>query len=152
MYLLGTTAGDVYHNRLKTREYTLLEEGAKVWLSGEITDKEPRKDGVAVYLKNVTIDSMEDSIEQQQKFRILVYLNDENFCQIGDKVKIQGKIRQLQEKRNQGMFHQILYYKTKNIQYLCNGSEIVLETKGRRNIKEAMYQLRIRCQTAYYGR
>lgn len=145
MYLLGTTAGDVYHNRLKTREYTLLEEGAKVWLSGEITDKEPRKDGVAVYLKNATVESIKGSIKQQQKFRILVYLNDENFCQIGDKVKIQGKIRQLQEKRNQGMFHQILYYKTKNIQYLCNGSEIILEVKGKRNIKEVIYQLRMKC-------
>lgn len=138
--LLFATAGDVYQNRLKTEEYTLLEDGQKVWLYGEIADKEPKKNGLAIRLNNVYTDQTEE-----QKFRILVYLSNENSCQIGDKVKIQGKIKQLQNKRNKGMFHQILYYKAENIQYLCNGSEVILEEKGKRNFREAIYQLRMKC-------
>lgn len=138
--LLLLTAGDVYQNRLKTEEYTFFEDGQKVWLYGEITDKEPKSNGLAVTLKNAYTDQSRD-----KQFRILVYLSNENSCQIGDKVKIQGKMKQLQDKRNKGMFHQILYYKAKKIQYLCNGSEILLLEKGKQNLREVIYQLRMKC-------
>lgn len=140
LLILVFTAGDVLRGNVLTKKELALEDGQVLWVYGEIERKEPGNGYTGLTLKNAYVDNSEN-----QKYKILVYIQNENSCQIGDKVKIQGTIKQLKRKTNQGMFHQALYYKAKKVNYLCNAKEIVVLEQKKRNIREQIYQLRMYC-------
>ena len=138
--ILLLTVKDVKTGNILTSKELELEDGATMWFFGEVEKKEPGKNNISVTIKNAYVENDKTKI-----YKILVYVQNENSCQIGDKVKIQGKIKQLQKKTNKGMFHQALYYKAKKVNYLCSGKEVVvLERKGV-SVREKIYQFRLCC-------
>lgn len=116
-----------------------LENGEKLWLFGKVEKKEPKTEGITITLKGAY---PEDA--PQEQYRIQVYISKETSCQIGDKIRVYGKIKRLQVSRNKGMFNQALYYKAKNIQYTCNGEEIQIMEAGKVSWREGIYQIRMK--------
>lgn len=140
LLILLFTGKEALQGNVLTKKELALEDGQVMWVYGEVERKEPGNGYTGITLKNAYAENSKNQI-----YRILVYMQEENSCHIGDKVKIQGTIKQLKRKTNQGMFHQALYYKAKKINYLCNGKEIfVIESKGT-NVREEIYQFRMYC-------
>ncbi len=98
-----------------------LTDGEKLWIWGEIEKKEPKTEGFAITLTGAYVEDV-----PQKQYRILVYISKEMSCQIGDKIKVYGKIKRLQVSRNKGMFNQALYYMAKKIQYIFNVESIYI--------------------------
>ena len=138
--ILVFTVKDVQRGNLLTSKELALKDGETLWIYGEVEKKEPASNSTGVILKNAYIES-----SREETYKILVYVQNENSCQIGDKVKIQGKIKQLQKKTNKGMFHQALYYKAKKVNYLCHGKEFIVIEKNKFSFWEKIYQFRMYC-------
>lgn len=116
-----------------------LTDGEKLWIWGEIEKKEPKAEGFAITLKGAYVNNA-----PQEQYRILVYISQEMSCQIGDKIKVYGKIKRLQVSRNKGMFNQALYYKAKKIQYICNGESLEITQTGKRNLRQYIFKVRMK--------
>lgn len=116
-----------------------LTDGEKLWIWGEVEKKEPKTEGLAITLKRAYTENA-----PQEQYRILVYISKEISCQIGDKIKVYGKIKTLQASRNKGMFNQALYYKAKKIQYICNGESLEIIQPGKRNLREYIFNVRMK--------
>lgn len=137
--ILVLTGNNVRKGVILGEKELTLKDGEKLWLLGEVEKKEPKTEGLAITLKGAY---PEDTPKEQ--YRILVYISNETSCQIGDKIKVYGKIKRLQVSRNKGMFNQALYYKANNIQYICNGEEIQIVKVGKRNWREDIYYIRMK--------
>ena len=138
--ILLFTAKDVLGGNLLTKEELRLTDGETMWVYGEVEKKEPGRNSTGVTLKNAYVEN-----DTTKTYKILVYVQNENSCQIGDKVKIQGKIKQLKKKTNKGMFHQALYYKAKKINYLCSGEGFLVLERKSFSVREKIYQFRLDC-------
>ena len=138
--ILLFTAKDVLGGNLLTKEELRLTDGETMWVYGEVEKKEPGSNSTGVTLKNAYVEN-----DTTKTYKILVYVQNENSCQIGDKVKIQGKIKQLKKKTNKGMFHQALYYKAKKINYLCSGEGFLVLERKSFSVREKIYQFRLDC-------
>ncbi|MBQ4531471.1 MAG: DNA internalization-related competence protein ComEC/Rec2 [Lachnospiraceae bacterium] len=136
--ILICTSADIRKGTFLTSAETALEDGKRVWVYGEVINKELKGENFAITLQHAKVVG-----SNNQEYKILVYFQNSNSCQIGDKIKIYGKIRRLQISTNKGMFNSALYYKAKGIQYTMQGNEIqVLKTK-RLAIQERIFRFRV---------
>jgi competence protein ComEC len=142
MVILIFTGNKVKTGAILNEKELSLENGEKLWLFGEVEKKEPKTEGIGITLKGAY---PEDA--PQEQYRIQVYISKETSCQIGDKIRVYGKIKRLQVSRNKGMFNQALYYKAQNIQYTCTGEEIQIVEAGKRNWREEIYRIRMKLYT-----
>lgn len=141
--ILSFTGNKVRTGNILDEKELSLENGKKLWLMGTVEKKEPKTEGVALTLKDACI-----AEKPQEQYQIQVFISKEISCQIGDKIRVYGKIKRLQISRNKGMFNQALYYKAKGIQYTCNGEEIQILEAGKMRWKEGVYRIRMKL----YGR
>lgn len=134
MILLTTVKGVLANDVLNEREKRIPDKTDGV-ICGQVIKKQPAKDKINLVVK------------ERRNINILVYIQEDS-CQIGDEIKIQGTIYRLQNKRNKGMFHQALYMKSINIDYTCSGKtiEVLKKNHGLLNdYKEDIFQLRRLC-------
>lgn len=138
LLILLFTGSRVRTGTILQEEELALADGEKLWILGEIEKKEPKIEGLAITLSGAYVENM-----PQKQYRILLYISEEMSCQIGDKIKIYGKIKRLQVSRNKGMFNQALYYKAKKIQYTGSVESLEVIETGERNIQEYIFEVRM---------
>ncbi len=138
LLILISTGNSVRTGTILDDQELALADGEKLWIWGEIENKEPKTEGFAITLKGAYTKNA-----PQEQYRIQVYISKEISCQIGDKIKIYGKIKRLQVSRNKGMFYQALYYKAKKIQYICNGESLEIIQAGKMNLREHIFNVRM---------
>lgn len=138
LLILIFTGNGVRTGTILNAQELALTDGEKLWIWGEIEKKEPKTEGFAIILKGAYTENA-----PQEQYRILVYISQEMSCQIGDKIKVYGKIKRLQVSRNKGMFNQALYYKAKKIQYICNGESLEIIQAGKGNLREYIFNIRM---------
>lgn len=134
MILLTTIQGVLANDVLNSKEKRIPDKSHGSFC-GQVIKKQKTKDKINLVLK------------EQRNINILVYIQEDS-CQIGDKVKIQGTIYRLQNKRNKGMFHQALYMKSINIDYTCKGETIEVMEENHyimNDFKEDLFRLRMKC-------
>lgn len=137
--ILICTSADVRKGTFLTSAETALEDGKSVWVYGEVVNKELKGESLAITLQHAQVINSDN-----QKYKILVYIQNSNSCQIGDKIRLYGKIKQLQISTNKGMFNSALYYKGKGIQYTMQGEEIQILKTQKISIREKIFRLRVR--------
>ena len=135
--ILICTAADVRKGTFLTSAETTLEDGEVVWVYGEVINKELKGENLAITLQHAQVVN-----SKNQEYKILVFIQNSNSCQIGDKIKLYGKIRRLQISTNKGMFNSALYYKGKGIQYTMQGKEIQIVKAKKISIKEWIFRFR----------
>lgn len=138
LMILTFTGNQVRTGNILDEQELALADGEKLWIWGEVEQKEPKTDGFAI-----TIEGAYTENAPQEQYRVLVYISKEMSCHIGDKIKIYGKIKRLQVSRNKGMFNQALYYKAKKIQYIVNGGSLEIIKPGKKNIREYIFEIRM---------
>lgn len=137
--ILAATGNRVRTGNILNAKELALEDGAELWIWGQVEKKEPKEKGEAIILQGAYTKQ-----NPKEQYHILVYISEESSCQIGDKIKFYGKVKRLQVSRNKGMFHQALYYKAKKIQYICSGKNLEVIEKGRFSLRECIYKIRIK--------
>ena len=93
--ILAYTSADVRNGTFLASADIALEQGKQVWVQGNVIKKEIKKDYLAVTLRTEQINN-----SKNQKYKILVYIQNNDSCQIGDKIKLYGKIKEMQISTN----------------------------------------------------
>ena len=74
----------------------------------------------AVYLKNVSFDSVAYDTEHSKSYqvdRILMYNQDGGILQVGNRILVTGSLQKLSKGTNPGQFNEYIYYKGSGISY-----------------------------------
>ena len=132
--IILTTIQWVLANEVLNQKERWIPDNSEEFFYGRVIKKQPAKGKINLIVR------------EQRSLNILVYIQEDS-CQIGDKIKIQGTIYRLQNKRNQGMFHQALYMKSLNIDYTCSGKTIEVIEKNKQifnTYKEDIFKLRMK--------
>ena len=137
--ILMFTGNNVRTGRILGEKELALKTDEKQWIFGKVEKKEPKPQGLAITLKDAYPENA-----SRERYRIQVFLAKDTSCQIGDKIKVYGKIKRLQVSKNKGMFYQALYYKAKRIHYTCNGEDVKVEERGKADWKEFIYRVRMK--------
>ncbi|MDE7422917.1 MAG: DNA internalization-related competence protein ComEC/Rec2 [Lachnospiraceae bacterium] len=94
-------------------------------LEGTVTQIIPKEKTTAIYLKDVTILTIDNKqINSTDINKILLYYTDTNNLKIGNKICLTGTLQKFQEGTNPGQFNEYLYYKSNNIDYKIFGESL----------------------------
>ena len=94
-------------------------------LEGMVTQIIPKEKTTAIYLKDVTILTLDNKqINSTDINKILLYYTDTNNLKIGNKICLTGTLQKFQEGTNPGQFNEYLYYKSNNIDYKIFGESL----------------------------
>lgn len=87
-------------------------------LEGTISQIVPKEKTTAIYLKNVTILTLnKKQINSTEVGKVILYDKNSNNLKIGNKIYLTGTLQKFQEGTNPGQFNEYLYYKSNNIDY-----------------------------------
>lgn len=96
----------------------LFDTEAYSELEGTITQIAPKEKTTAIYLKNVTILTLnKKQINSTDIGKVILYDKNSDNLKIGNKIYLTGTLQKFQEGTNPGQFNEYLYYKSNNIDY-----------------------------------
>lgn len=96
----------------------LFDTEAYSELEGTITQIIPKEKSTTIYLKKVTILTLnKKQINSTNIGKVILYDKNSSNLKIGNKIYLTGTLQKFQEGTNPGQFNEYLYYKSNNIDY-----------------------------------
>lgn len=117
-----------------------VKEDETVCFSGRVYQKEQREDYQILYLKNISMQTKEQSFQESQ---LMVYDDQKTELKIGSIVSGEGSVFYPEEARNPGNFDQKLYYRRLGL-HGCVWASRVEVTESGGGLMEALYAFRQR--------
>ena len=119
-------------------------------LEGTITQIVTKEKTTDIYLKDVTILSLENKqINATDVDKIILYDTNSNNLKIGNKIRLTGTLQKFQEGTNPGQFNEYLYYKSNNIDYKVFGESLQIIDKNYDFLGENLQKIRERLTEIY---
>lgn len=119
-------------------------------LEGTVTQIIPKEKTTAIYLKDVTILTLDNKqINSTDINKILLYYTDTNNLKIGNKICLTGTLQKFQEGTNPGQFNEYLYYKSNNIDYKIFGESLQIIHKKYDFLGENLRKIREKFSKVY---
>lgn len=119
-------------------------------LEGTITRIVPKEKTTTIYLKDVTILSLENKqINATDVDKVILYDTNSNNLKIGNKIRLTGTLQKFQEGTNPGQFNEYLYYKSNNIDYKVFGESLQIIDKNYDFLGENLQKIRERLTEIY---
>ena len=122
-------------------------ENDYIRLSGQVYDIEQKDSCQILYLKNNSITNQNKSFEES---KIIIYDKEKLNIEIGNLLKVSGKLSFFEKERNPGCFDQKLYYQKQNIHASVWADNIEVTDSGIDELKNSLYQLRCQWQKQIY--
>lgn len=107
----------------------LFTDETEVTCNGFIYQITEKENSTAVYVRNVSIDSIagqSTSANSDTRYRVLAYVSDASSFEIGNRISLEGKLQKLSCGTNPGQFNEKLYYKSNGIDYKLFAKKITL--------------------------
>jgi competence protein ComEC len=129
-----------------------VEEGTRIRVIGEVTNKEYKNEKLVLYLNNIRIfnegiNNIGNNIEELMCYT--EYDESYNAPEMGCQIMVEGKVSYFKEPRNPGEFNARLYYKILGIDAKLYKTEIVKKNNTCNLYKEYLYNIR-RCLENIY--
>lgn len=122
------------------------EEGERVTLLGEISQKEYKEGTLVLCLKQVSqLNSNEENNQKENRFGVLCYIEaDEHMTEpgLGSMIAVEGKVSYFKEARNPGEFDARSYYRILGVDYRLYDAKVLQESSDYSVYQETLYGIR----------
>ena len=122
------------------------EEGKRVTLLGEISQKEYKEGTLILCLKQVSqLNSNEENNQKENRFGVLCYIEaDEHMTEpgLGSMIAVEGKVSYFKEARNPGEFDARSYYRILGVDYRLYDAKVLQESSDYSVYQETLYGIR----------
>jgi competence protein ComEC len=131
-----------------------LEEGTRIRVIGEVTNKEYKNDKLVIYLNNTCIYNEESNTYENisEINELMCYTEyDANYItpEIGNRIQVEGKVSYFDESRNPGEFNLKLYYRILGIDAKLYKTEILRKGNSYNLYKDKLYNIRCYFEDIY---
>ncbi len=106
---------------------------------GTLESVTPTKKGYRLVLKKVNITAFEENYEAK---KLLLYTETADGLVIGNKLRLEGNVRELKRAENPGQYDEYLYYRAKWIQFAFTAASVEITENSCNYIKEGARRLR----------
>lgn len=116
-------------------------DGESVTISGQIYDRQEKKDKICYYLKEI-IFIQSDETSRQFQGRCMVYCSDDRTYSIGNYVQLKGTLSYFEEAANPGQFDAKSYYRGMGIDFAVFQAGMEVTDNQKDMLKEGLYAFR----------
>jgi competence protein ComEC len=122
-----------------------VEEGTRIRVIGEVTNKEYKDERLVLYLNNISIYNENTNTSGNNIDELMCYTEyDESYYapEMGCQIMVEGKVSYFKEPRNPGEFNARLYYKILGIDAKLYKTAIIKKNNSCNLYKEYLYNIR----------
>lgn len=134
-------------------EGKLEDKNLKAVVRGYLKKIQPQGEGVSIFLsKAEVLEEMGEKGNGTDCEDIVVYVKDMEMCRelkLGNRIKVEGTLRLLEEPTNPGEFNQKLYYRSEKIYYRMTGDGVRIEDSSFDRLGQGLYELKERLGNVY---